>query len=87
MKIASARIAHAPWWTRLLKRVFGPRHAFVSCAACGNLLGRVTENGASQPWRRGERDRTECFGRANIAGPGEPPLVVCITLRHIRFWA
>lgn len=82
MTLPSALVSGRPWWRRFLDRVLGRPHIFVSCARCGNLLGKPP-----QPWRRGERSRTECFRQADIAAPGEPPYIVCIKLEHIRYYA
>lgn len=79
--IPTAATGRRSWWRRIVDRVFRP-HVFVHCAHCGSVLGEPT-----QPWRRGERRRPECFGRANIAGPDEQPIVVCIRLEHVRWYA
>lgn len=85
--LPQATVGERSWWRRLRELVFGPPHVFVSCSRCGHLLGRVEPNGVAQPWRRGERQRTECFGTYDLARPGDPASLHCVKLAHIRWYA
>lgn len=64
----------APWWRRLVARLFGPPPIVARCSRCG-----AVRDAQRLPWGT----QVVCSGQVNIAYHDEPPLFVCIRLRVV----